>query len=251
MNLGDEMQRVFRRISKSGNIALLLLWHVLHLILSVLYIIREIFYAVESYLITNGYVKTYTNLNLDRVKYLGLVVDSDEARKTSQVIELLEWLSAIGVKKVCLYDREGVLKKSKEVFVERFGSAELPNENSKTIPLLSKKRMDFEFVSITDGKEAVAKAANLLFKKYYVDADSEKPFFTETYLTEALRTLGAVEPDPDLLLIYGPARCLLGFPAWRIRYTEMVHMGPLKYKKYGLILKAIHRFTKVKQNFGS
>ena len=114
-----------------------------------------------------------------------------------------------------------------------------------------KKRMDFEFVSISDGKEAVAKAANLLFKKYYVDGNSEKPFFTETYLTEALRTLGAVEPDPDLLLIYGPARCHLGFPAWRIRYTEMVHMGPLKYKKYGLILKDIHRFTRVKQNFGS
>lgn len=251
MDLLDEMQKGFRRISQSGNIVLLLLWHVLHLILGVLYLFREIFRGVESYLITNGYVKSYTNLNLDRVKYLGLVVDSDEARQTSKVIELLEWLSAIGVKKVCLYDREGVLKKSKEVFMERFGSAELPNENSKTVPLLSKKRMDFEFVSISDGKEAVAKAANLLFKKYYVDGDSEKPFFTETYLTEALRTLGAVEPDPDLILIYGPARCVLGFPAWRIRYTEIVHMGPLKYKKYGLILKAIHRFTKVKQNFGS
>lgn len=57
-------------------------------------------------------------------------------------------------------------------------------------PLRSKKRMDFEFVSISDGKEAVAKAANLLFKKYYVDGDSEKPFFTETHLTEALKTLG-------------------------------------------------------------
>lgn len=92
---------------QSGNIVLVLLWHVLHLILSVLYIVREIFRGVESYLITNGYVKTYTNINLNRVKYLGLVIDSDEARKTSQVIELLEWLSAIGVKKVCLYDREG------------------------------------------------------------------------------------------------------------------------------------------------
>lgn len=92
---------------QSGNIVLLLLWHILHLILSILYIVREIFLAVESYLITNGYVKTYTNINLNRVKYLGLVIDSDEAHKTSQVIELLEWLSAIGVKKVCLYDREG------------------------------------------------------------------------------------------------------------------------------------------------
>lgn len=92
---------------QSGNIVLLLLWRVLHLILRVLYFAREIFRAVESYLITNGYVKTYNDLKIDRVKYLGIVVDSNEARKTSKVIELLEWLSAIGVKKVCLYDREG------------------------------------------------------------------------------------------------------------------------------------------------
>ncbi|XP_035839864.1 uncharacterized protein LOC110913174 [Helianthus annuus] len=92
--------------------------------------------------LTNGYVKKYTNLNLDWVKYLGIVIGSDEARNTSQVVELLEWLSAIGLKKICLYDQE----------------------------------------------DAIC----------------------------------AVEADPDLLLIYGwPVRCHLGFPAWRIRYTEM------------------------------
>lgn len=250
MDLLDQPRKVFLSVSKSGNIVLLLLWHILHLVLSILYFLREIFRAFESYLITYGYVKAYDDLNLDRVKYLGIVVDSDEARKTSNVIELLEWLSAIGVKKICLYDREGVLKKSKDIFIERFGAADL-SEDSKNAPLLNKRQMEFEFVSLIDGKEAVAKAANLLFKKYYADEHSEKPFFTETYLTEALKTLGYVEPDPDLLLIYGPARCHLGFPAWRIRYTEMVHMGPLKHKKYGLILKAIHRFTKVKQNYGS
>ncbi|XP_071689007.1 uncharacterized protein [Rutidosis leptorrhynchoides] len=251
MDMINDSTRDFRRISQSGTIVLLLLWHLVHFIRSVLYFIREMLRAIESYLITNGFVNTYDDLNLKRVKYLGIVVDSDEARNMSKVVELLEWLSAIGVKKVCLYDRDGVLKKSKKVLMERFGYAEISDENSKTAPLVRKKRMDFEFVSITDGKEAVAKAANLLFEKYYVNGDSEKPFFTETHLTEALKTLGAVEPDPDLILIYGPARCHLGFPAWRIRYTEIVHMGPLKYKKYGLILKAIHRFTKVKQNYGS
>ncbi|XP_076897510.1 uncharacterized protein LOC143550808 isoform X1 [Bidens hawaiensis] len=237
--------------SQSGNLVLFLLWHIVHLIISVVYIIREIFNTIESYLITNGYVNAYTDLNLDRVKYLGIVVDSDEARDISKVVELLEWLSSIGVKRICLYDREGVLKKSKEIFMEKFGSMEITNENLASDPLLDSKRMEIEFVSLSDGKEAVAKAANLLFKKYYADSDSEKPFFTETHLTEALKTLGAVEPDPDLLLIYGQVRCHLGFPAWRIRYTEMVHMGPLKYKKLGMILKAIHRFTKVKQNYGS
>ncbi|KAI7748077.1 hypothetical protein M8C21_012866 [Ambrosia artemisiifolia] len=222
MDLVAVPQKFFRRISQSNSIVLFLLWHAVHLIISVLFIVREILRAIENYLITNGYVKTYTNINLQRVKYLGIVIDSDEASNTSKVVELLEWLSAIGVKKICLYDREGVLKKSKAVFMERFGSTEISKDNTTADPLMSKKRMDFEFVSITDGKEAVAKAANLLFKEYYVDGDSEKPFFTETHLTEALKSLGHVEPDPDLLLIYGPVRCHLGFPAWRLRYTEMV-----------------------------
>lgn len=247
MDLLGAPQKIFRKISMNDNVFLFLLWHVLHLIVSLLYFVREIIRSVESYLITNGIVKAYEDLNLDRVKYLGIVVDSDEARETSKVIELLEWLSDIGVKKVCLYDREGVLKKSKEVFLEKFDSM----ENLEVDRVVTKRLMDFEFVSITDGKEAVAKAANLLYKKYYSDENSEKPFFTETYLTEALRILGATQPDPDLILIYGPARCHLGFPAWRIRYTEMVHMGSLKNKKFGLILKAINRYTKVKQNYGS
>ncbi|KAJ0691777.1 putative dehydrodolichyl diphosphate synthase complex subunit Nus1 [Helianthus annuus] len=73
--------------------------------------VQEIFRTIESYLITNGYVKKYTNLNLDWVKYLGIVIGSDEARNTSQVVELLEWLSAIGLKKICLYDQEDAILK--------------------------------------------------------------------------------------------------------------------------------------------
>jgi ditrans,polycis-polyprenyl diphosphate synthase len=55
---------------------------------------------------------------------------------------------------------------------------------------------------------------------------------------------------PDLLLVYGPIRSHLGFPAWRLRYTEIVHMGTLKYMRYGSLLKAIHKFTGVHQNYG-
>nr|XP_043629360.1 dehydrodolichyl diphosphate synthase complex subunit nus1-like [Erigeron canadensis] len=251
MDITKDSQETFCRITPNNNIVFILAWHALHWILRVLSLAHEVLRAVESYLITKGLLTRYKHLHLDRVKYLGVVIDSDEARQTLEVIELMQWLSGIGIKKVCLYDREGVLKKSKEVLLEKFSSAKLSNVDSKTDFFLGKKKMDFEFVSISDGKEAVAKAANLLFKMYYLGEDTEKPFFTETYLSAALKTLGYVEPDPDLLFIYGPARCHLGFPAWRIRYTEMVHMGSLKNKKYGLILKAIHQFTKVKQNYGS
>lgn len=113
-----------------------------------------------------------------------------------------------------------------------------------------------EFASYSDEKEAVAKSANLLFVKYYLGRDQKVPIFIESHITEALKTVGwfvsicsfhidflsftnfwvltstentkcfpfsgSGGPDPDLLLVYGPARCHLGFPAWRIRYTEIV-----------------------------
>nr|KAJ0214487.1 hypothetical protein LSAT_V11C400168660 [Lactuca sativa] len=36
--------------------------------------------------------------------------------------------------------------------------------------------------------------------------------------------LGSNEHDPDLILIYGPMRRHLVFPAWCISYTEMTKM---------------------------
>lgn len=62
---------------------------------------------VESYLISSGLLKSYKALDLGKLNYLAIVVGSEEAYQTAKVIELLEWLEAIGVKHVCLYDMEG------------------------------------------------------------------------------------------------------------------------------------------------
>lgn len=116
----------------------------------------------------------------------------------------------------------------------------------------TKKHLDLEFVSFSDGKEAVAKAANYLFVKHYATSENEKPNLTEPQMAEALAAIGLLYflsfyflyswffslflvscfrylditgsggPEPDLLLVYGPTRSHLGFPAWRLRYTEIV-----------------------------
>ncbi|CAA0807600.1 Undecaprenyl pyrophosphate synthetase family protein [Striga hermonthica] len=88
-------------------------------------------------------------------------------------------------------------------------------------PVLEQKYMSLEVISFSDSKDAVAKAANFLLKKRYLDTD-ETPELTEPDMTNALEALGYGTLEPDLMLIYGPARCHLGFPAWRSRYTEMV-----------------------------
>lgn len=248
------MQRATSFAAQTGNLGLLLLWHILHLFVSIWYFVLGLVYVLESYLISAGILKSYKALNVGKLRYLAIVIESEDAYETSKVIELLQWLEAIGVKHVCLYDTEGVLKKSKEVILKKLKNAIAFEEAYQDESLADKKSMSLEFCSFSDGKEAVTKAANLLFVKYLkldnLAGDHEKPIFTEAQMNDALKDVGGRGPDPDLLLVYGPARCHLGFPAWRMRYTEIVHMGQLKSMKYGSLVKAIYKFTTVRQNYG-
>lgn len=248
LHIGDGLQSLLRRLSLHVNPGLHIIWHMMHLALSLWFFLLRIVESIESFLIAGDFLKNYEALDINRVQYLAVVIDSEEARDTSKVIELLHWLVGIGVKKVCLYDSEGVLKKYKEVIAYTFNHKE---ENSASNSLYTQKHLDMEVLSSSDGKEAVVKAANFLFAKHYATPQKERPQLTEPQMAEALAAIGSGGPDPDLLLIYGPTRCHLGFPAWRLRYTEIVHMGPLKYMKFGALVKAIFRFTMVHQNYGS
>jgi ditrans,polycis-polyprenyl diphosphate synthase len=92
---------------QTGNLGLLVLWHILHLFVSIWYFVLGLVYVLESYLISAGILKSYKALNVGKLQYLAIVVESEDAYETSKVIELLQWLEAIGVKHVCLYDTEG------------------------------------------------------------------------------------------------------------------------------------------------
>lgn len=58
------------------------------------------------------------------------------------------------------------------------------------VPLHNRKHITLEFASYSDGKEALAKAANLLFAKYISDGDQKDQIFTELQLNEALKSVG-------------------------------------------------------------
>ncbi|KAF1001580.1 uncharacterized protein LOC141704545 isoform X2 [Apium graveolens] len=254
MYLGDEMHKAkamtWYRIAQIGNLGLLLLWHFVHLIVNLWYFALGLGQTLESYLISRGLLKRYNSLDSNRVRYLAVVMDSKEAGQTSEVIKLLQHLEDIGIKHVCLYDPEGLLKKSKEAILEKLTYVKLYEEATKSDSLV-RKDITLEFASFSDGKKAVLKAANYLFKKNYLCEEQKEFVCTESHIDEALKAIGCARPDPDLLLVYGPARCHLGFPAWRLRYTEIVHMGPLKSMKFGSLIKAIYNFTKVHQNYGT
>ncbi|KAI3991907.1 hypothetical protein MKX01_012852 [Papaver californicum] len=231
-----------------------LLWHFLHLVITVWHLMLRITLTLHSYLISSGLLKKYKTLDLTNLRYLAIVVEDEEAYDIARIVKLLWWLSQIGVKGICLYDRAGVLKECKKVILQELDAKELGSDEKRIY--LDQNQMTLEFASFSDGKAGIAKASSLLCSKYLkIDSSggnqNEPTIFTESDLTEALVEVGHNGPKPSLLLTYGVVRCHLGFPAWRMPYTEIAHMGPLKSMKYGALLKAIEEFTRVKQNYGA
>ncbi|KAK3150761.1 hypothetical protein QOZ80_3AG0237370 [Eleusine coracana subsp. coracana] len=235
-----------------------LLWGIIHLAITILTLLSHLICNLECYMISCGLLWKYWNLNLGRLKYLAIVVDSKEAKNTAKIKHLLHWLSTIGVKYVCIYDIEGVLKKSFDPAMNvsrdgNWGEYLDIGANIKAVQFRHKEMM-IDCISGSDGKEGIAKAANLLCSTYLNGNTEENgkngPVFTEADMANALKAVGCGGPEPDLLLMYGPVRCHLGFPAWRLRYTEIMHMGSLKSMKYGALVKALYTFSKKHQNYG-
>ncbi|KAL2349441.1 hypothetical protein Fmac_003441 [Flemingia macrophylla] len=236
------------------NLGLRLAWYFLQIIVSAWYSISVVGNLFESYFVSCGILKKYKSLHLGNVRYLAIVIESEEAYQISKVVKLLQWLDSIGITNVCLYDMNGVLKKSKETIFQKLKKAKSIEEVSEVVTHGAPDHMTLEFLSYVDGKEAVAKAANLIFvenlKQHNLGGELDVQVFLESHLNEALQIVGSKGPAPDLLLVYGPVRSHLGFPAWRLPYTEIIHMGSLNYMRYGSLIKAIYNFTKVHQNYG-
>ncbi|CAJ1926371.1 unnamed protein product [Sphenostylis stenocarpa] len=270
MDFRDGAHELSRCVVTIGNIWIRLLWHFLQILVSAWYSISAVGNLFESYFISCGVLEKYKSLHAEKIRYLAIVIESEEAYQISKVVRLLEWLDSIGVKNVCLYDMNGLLKKSRETIFQNLKNAKsievLYNFNlhmtgvfnsvqdvSQSVAHHAPDHMTLEFLSYLDGKEAVAKAANLVFgenlKRHSLGGELDAQISLELHLNEALQIVGSKGPEPDLLLVYGPVRSHLGFPAWRLRYTEIVHMGSLNFMRYGSLLKVIYNFTKVHQNY--
>ena len=86
-----------------------LLWYFIHLLIGLFDLWSRLINNLECYLISSKLLPKYQNLHFERLKYLGVVVDSREANNILKIKQLLRWFSTIGVKYVVLYDIEGLI----------------------------------------------------------------------------------------------------------------------------------------------
>lgn len=98
---------VFFCIPQIGDFGLGLLWRFIHIVVTLCHIVSGIFEAVESYAISLGLIQKYSSIDIEKLKCLAVVVDIEAARDVSKVVELLQWLTTIGVKQVGLFDSQG------------------------------------------------------------------------------------------------------------------------------------------------
>ncbi|XP_039115293.1 dehydrodolichyl diphosphate synthase complex subunit NUS1-like isoform X2 [Dioscorea cayenensis subsp. rotundata] len=237
-------------------------WYSLRLLLRVVHIGQDLTHTIFCYSISNGLINKYKNLDLHNLRCLAVVIDSEDAKNIGKIKKLLHSLSKIGAMNVILYDTKGVLKKymaSSKLFCNAKTTCFDADRRTVTL-ILHGDQITIEFLSFSDNKEIISKAANFLcsrqLKSNLLAPHKIEPVFTDTDLLNALKMAGCGGLHPDLLLVYGPARCHLGFPAWRLRYTEIIYdhefnfryMGPLKSMKHGAIVKAVYDFSNRNKN---
>ncbi|RRT75401.1 hypothetical protein BHE74_00023278 [Ensete ventricosum] len=202
----------------------------MHLLVCLVHILSSLKKWLLAYIISFGLLSKYQNLRLDMLNCLAVVVDSEEAKDTTKIKQLLCWLLTMDIKNITLYDMQGVLKKTLGNDLMSLTKTSTRSCSVDDVKMMASvfqmENMTVEILSLSDGKEGIAKAATFLCSKYMKDdsvsCNKSEPAFTESDVANALNAIGYCAPEPQLLLIYGPARCHLGFPPWRLTYTEIV-----------------------------
>lgn len=247
------------------NILALFCWHTLHLIFIVIAYIATIIEKSRSLLFPKESLKKPTASQRKKPRIVGVVIESEEVEtEMSKVCKLLMWLADIGVQHVSLYDMEGLLKQSKRslektlsnlnTHIQLISTWEEHEKWMSESQITEQPIMTVELLSICDGKEGIAKAARYLcantLQKINSDGQHIDLKLTEADINRGLEATGCAGPEPDLLLVFGFTRCLLGFPAWRLPFTEIIYMGMFNSLTLDSLLDAVDEFSTKNQRYG-
>ncbi|KAL2869406.1 ditrans,polycis-polyprenyl diphosphate synthase [Aspergillus lucknowensis] len=182
-----------------------------------------------------------------------------------EVAELVSWTASAGIPVLSVYEKSGALKSCIPILHQAitnklssyFGSAQQPtlqlfaphhpvyeHRRDESIP---HKSLVVLLLSATDGQETFVDLTKTLAEMSQngklspedittelVDAEISEittqpsqevsPAFGPNIAYSSQSSI-AVNPEPDLLLVFGPSMKLDGYPPWHIRLTEIYHAG--------------------------
>lgn len=184
--------------------------------------------------------------------------------------ELVCWTVSAGIKHLILYDYDGVLKSNVQEFRREvraklgkyYGPSKIPKYAIR-IPHLNKVYFNNQDDLETDGKHKVAIEISLLSnrdgRETIVDltktmadlcASNELKLSNITMKLVDKELTHLVGPEPDLLLYFGPALDLQGFPPWHIRLTELHWEEDNDDVVYAVFIRGLQKYSACKINVG-
>lgn len=140
------------------------------------------------------------------------------------------------------------------VFSPLSESKEALNQPSKDSPRVSEPATHkITFISPLDGKEAICRATQLITKA--IRAGAMKVEDVDQSILHAMLSSpeGELWPSPDLIMNFTDVPSISGYPAWHLRYAEIVNCGrlgtgmPSVWRQFH---GALRSFSKTVQRYG-
>ena len=217
-----------------------------------------------------------------RPEHLAVVLAEQDEVSWSDMARLVSWAMAGGVGCISLYDGEGRLKAGqgrllealkREAFEELAqtevvwkghrtqeegsedesvrhrsnGGNGTSNGTSSSSSCSSK--VEVCLLSEEDGKPDIVRAARSLARRVR-QADLSASAVDETAVSSGLSACRGL-PDPDLLLLFGPAHSGGGgYPPWQLRLTELHRLPSLAELEYADFLGVLRSFSRCETRFG-
>ncbi|EDO19053.1 hypothetical protein Kpol_2000p17 [Vanderwaltozyma polyspora DSM 70294] len=185
--------------------------------------------------------------------------------------EIVCWTVSAGIKHLMLYDFDGVLKTNvqslrgeiAEKLSLYFGPTDTPNFAIR-IPHLNKVYyngaddenynaksekviIEISLLSNRDGRETIVDLTRTM-SELCLSHDLELSDITMKLIDTELTQL--VGHEPDLLLYFGPALDLQGFPPWHIRLTEFHWEADNDQVSYLVFIRGLQKYSTCKINVG-
>ncbi|VVA93744.1 unnamed protein product [Arabis nemorensis] len=93
--------------SQTGDLVLYFLWRLMHILVSVWYIVLDRDEKLERGLMSLGVKNHYSPIDVGKIRNLAIVMEPKYGYELMNVVELIQWLRTIGVKHAYLFDSEG------------------------------------------------------------------------------------------------------------------------------------------------
>ncbi|CCK68724.1 ditrans,polycis-polyprenyl diphosphate synthase KNAG_0B02820 [Huiozyma naganishii CBS 8797] len=182
--------------------------------------------------------------------------------------KLVCWTVSAGIKQLILYDYEGILQGNVELFREGiyaklskyYGpynvptfAVKVPHENKVYYNLKgnsqkkSKVSIEVSLLSSRDGRETIVDLTKTM-AHLYKQGDLSLDEITVDLVDQELVQL--VGHEPDLLLYFGPALDLQGYPPWHLRLTEFFWEADNNQVTYSVFIRGLRVYAGAQMNVG-